>query len=68
MRRPPPAPSRACDNDRMTPATPRLSPKERWVLHFQRLGLTPEQTAQRMRVSPFTVRVHLENARVKLER
>jgi DNA-binding CsgD family transcriptional regulator len=52
----------------MTPATPRLSPKERWVLHFQRLGLTPEQTAQRMRVSPFTVRVHLENARVKLER
>jgi DNA-binding CsgD family transcriptional regulator len=45
---------------------PKLSPKERWVLAFERLGLTPEQTGQRMLISPYTVRVHLENARVKL--
>ena len=55
-------------NDQLTPREHwvLLSPRERWVLHFRRLGLTPEETGRRMRVSPFAVRASLENAERKL--
>ena len=44
----------------------KLSPTERWVLAFQRQGLTVEQIGQRTLLSPFSVRVFLENAERKL--
>jgi DNA-binding CsgD family transcriptional regulator len=43
-----------------------LSPKERRALELLSQGLQVEEIAQQMVVSPFTVRVLLENARVKL--
>jgi DNA-binding CsgD family transcriptional regulator len=44
----------------------KLSPKERRALELLAQGLRAEQIAKQMVVSPFTVRVLLENARVKL--
>jgi DNA-binding CsgD family transcriptional regulator len=43
-----------------------LSAKERWVLYFTSQGLTPEQVGRLLRLSPFAVRVFLENAQIKL--
>jgi DNA-binding CsgD family transcriptional regulator len=42
------------------------SPKERRALELLSQGLQVEEIAQRMMVSPFFVRVLLENARLKL--
>jgi len=43
-----------------------LSPKEHQALELLAQGLTVEQIAQQMVVSPYTVRIFLENARGKL--
>jgi DNA-binding CsgD family transcriptional regulator len=44
----------------------RLSPKERRALELLSQGLSPEQIGQVMLLSPFAVRMFLENARLKL--
>ena len=44
----------------------KLSPKEQRALELLSQGLQVEQIAQRMMVSPFFVRILLENARMKL--
>jgi PAS domain S-box-containing protein len=43
-----------------------LSPREREVLSFLARGLTGEQIAERLVLSPETVRTHIRNAREKL--
>jgi PAS domain S-box-containing protein len=43
-----------------------LSPREREVLAFLARGLTGEQIAERLVLSPETVRTHIRNAREKL--
>lgn len=43
-----------------------LSPKERQALELLSQGLTVQEIARWMVVSPFAVRVFLENARAKL--
>lgn len=43
-----------------------LSPREREVLTFLARGLTGEQIAERLVLSPETVRTHIRNAREKL--
>ena len=47
-------------------AEDKLSPKERRVLELLGQGLQVEQIAREMVVSPYFVRVLLENTRVKL--
>ena len=48
-----------------TPAV-RLSPREREIMGLLALGLTGEEIAQRLTVSPETVRTHVRNAMDKL--
>jgi PAS domain S-box-containing protein len=46
--------------------SPRLSPRQRDVIELVAEGLTSTQIAERLGVSPETVRTHLRNARLKL--
>lgn len=56
------------DNNHRTPGrrTRTLSPREREVLGLLARGLTGEQIADRLVLSPETVRTHIRNAREKL--
>jgi RNA polymerase sigma factor (sigma-70 family) len=51
----------------MDPALQSLSPKERQAVELSAQELSVEQIGQQMQVSPYAVRVFLENARVKLD-
>jgi DNA-binding CsgD family transcriptional regulator len=47
-------------------SSPQLSPRQRDVIELVAEGLTSIQIAERLGVSPETVRTHLRNARLKL--
>jgi DNA-binding CsgD family transcriptional regulator len=51
---------------RLTTSPPKLTPREREVLTLVRQGLTNHSVARHLRVSPNTVRKHLENAYTRL--
>jgi PAS domain S-box-containing protein len=48
------------------PTSPALSPRQRDVIELVAEGLTSNEIAERLGVSPETVRTHLRNARLKL--
>ena len=54
------------DNGRPGPADRVLSPREHEVVALLAAGLTGEQVALRLGISPATVRVHIRNATAKL--
>jgi DNA-binding NarL/FixJ family response regulator len=49
-----------------TPPPPLLSPRERQVLQLLAQGLTGEDAAKRLYLSPETIRTHVRNAITKL--
>lgn len=59
-------PHLAAATRRLTAPAPKLTPREREVLTLVRQGLTNHSVARRLRVSPHTVRKHLENAYSRL--
>jgi len=56
------AATRRLTTSTVSPPAPKLTPREREVLTLVRQGLTNHSVARRLRVSPHTVRKHLENA------
>jgi DNA-binding CsgD family transcriptional regulator len=56
----------AGDNGRASPSDRVLSPREHEVVELLAAGLTGEQVAVRLGISPATVRVHIRNATAKL--
>ena len=54
------------DGDESGRTSPALSPRQREVIELVAEGLTSTQIADRLGVSPETVRTHLRNARLKL--
>jgi DNA-binding CsgD family transcriptional regulator len=54
------------DNGRPAPSDRVLSPREHEVVSLLAAGLTGEQVALRLGISPATVRVHIRNATAKL--
>jgi DNA-binding CsgD family transcriptional regulator len=56
----------AGDNGRAAPSDRVLSPREHEVVELLAAGLTREQVALRLGISPATVRVHIRNATAKL--
>jgi DNA-binding CsgD family transcriptional regulator len=59
-------PHLAAATRRLTSPIPKLTPREREVLTLVRQGLTNRSVARSLRVSPHTVRKHLENAYTRL--
>jgi PAS domain S-box-containing protein len=56
----------ARDSRSSTRTTPGLSPRQRQVIELVAEGMTSTEIAERLVVSPETVRTHLRNARLKL--